>query len=100
MSSEKFKKKQKQFYIYPEQLDRLNQLSETLGHPITELIEASIAFLLDCPPEFQERIYAYYHYCLARMFDTSQEKPSNNIQRLIDDAPPLGASKSTKPKPE
>lgn len=101
MSSKKIKKREKKFYCYPEQLNRLSDLSKNLGHPETELIEASINFFLDCPPEFQERIFGYYYYSIARMYDPDiAGTHEENIRKLVRSAPPLGASKSTKPKPE
>jgi hypothetical protein len=87
MSIEKFKKLQKKFYSYPAFLEKLSEIAKDMGLKETEVIEAGMVFLLDCPPEFQERMYKYYRHRCAEILDSDHD--SDNVEKLISAFPSL-----------
>ena len=86
MSRKKIKKilekKQWGTYMYPQTLDDLSKVSENIGVSKTEIVEAATVFFCSCPSEFQERIFQYYQFQLAKWTSSSEEY--GNLEQVLD----------------
>lgn len=95
----KNKKIQKNFRCYPEMIAKLSVTHEKLGISETEIIEAAIAFFLDCPDEIQAKFLAHYYLHLAKSLDPNQENDNQeNVLRLLGDALSQIKKQNTEPQ--
>jgi hypothetical protein len=85
MSIKKNKKIPKNFRCYPGMAKTTKDTSAKLGVSETDVIEAGLAFFLDCPRDIQSLMLAHYHMHVAQMFDPKQAgSKTENVLRLID----------------
>lgn len=92
MSREKFKKVQKNFSCYPPYLEMIKHVSDNIDVSETEAVEAALAFFVDCPADFQERIFEYYQIKVADFMRAFYKHET--IEQLLNDAPKLEVKKN------